>query len=102
MGRRASASSAASAPRGGERLLIGRLIEAVAHRQNAEGGRERRLGAHNHALAEALAALPERIRGFGHVKAASIQAARARHAQLQARFRGYPVARVIPIQSRAA
>jgi len=61
-----------------------------------------RLDARNHALAIELASLPERIRGFGHVKAASLQAARERQSQLLARLRGQQSARVIPIHPRAA
>jgi len=45
----------------------------------------------NHAAAVALADLPEAIRGFGHVKAASIVKAQARRVELLAAFRN-PVA----------
>ncbi len=41
----------------------------------------------NHALAVEIAALPERIRGFGPVKARAIEAAKAREAALLAVFR---------------
>ena len=41
----------------------------------------------NHGAAVALASLPETIRGFGHVKAASIAAARQRQAELLAAFK---------------
>ena len=41
----------------------------------------------NHAIAVEIAALPERIRGFGHVKARSIEEAERREAELLARFR---------------
>jgi len=41
----------------------------------------------NHAAAVALASLPESIRGFGHVKAASIAQAAARQAELRVAFR---------------
>ena len=61
-----------------------------------------RLDARNHALAVELACLPEHIRGFGHVKAASLEAARAQREQLLARLRGQQPARVIPIHPRAA
>jgi indolepyruvate ferredoxin oxidoreductase len=44
------------------------------------------LTAANHAAAVALVALPETIRGFGHVKSASITAARKRQAELLAAF----------------
>ncbi|HLB80012.1 MAG TPA: DUF6537 domain-containing protein, partial [Dongiaceae bacterium] len=41
----------------------------------------------NHALAVEIAAIPEHIRGFGHVKAASLEAAKRREAELLAAFR---------------
>jgi indolepyruvate ferredoxin oxidoreductase len=40
----------------------------------------------NHALAVELASLPEAIRGFGHVKAKSVEAARRKHAELMGRY----------------
>jgi indolepyruvate ferredoxin oxidoreductase len=40
------------------------------------------LGHDNHALAVELAAIPEQIRGYGHVKAAHLADAKAREAQL--------------------
>jgi indolepyruvate ferredoxin oxidoreductase len=40
-----------------------------------------------HGLAVALAAIPEQIRGYGHVKDASVQSAKAREAELLATFR---------------
>jgi indolepyruvate ferredoxin oxidoreductase len=40
------------------------------------------LGHHNHALAVELAAIPEQIRGYGHVKIAHLADAKAREAQL--------------------
>jgi indolepyruvate ferredoxin oxidoreductase len=43
---------------------------------------------HNHATAVALASIPERIRGFGHVKMRHLVAARAEEQQLRARFFG--------------
>ena len=45
------------------------------------------LNAGNHALAVALAAIPEQIRGYGHVKDRHIAAAKAQEASLLARFR---------------
>jgi indolepyruvate ferredoxin oxidoreductase len=45
----------------------------------------------NHALAVEIASLPEAIRGFGHVKAKSVQAARAKQAELLARYGKAPV-----------
>jgi indolepyruvate ferredoxin oxidoreductase len=41
----------------------------------------------NHAAAVALAAIPEKIRGFGHVKARHLAAARAEEAALREQFR---------------
>ena len=41
----------------------------------------------NHAIAIEIASLPDRIRGFGHVKARSIEDAGRREAELLARFR---------------
>ena len=48
------------------------------------------LSSANHAAAVALASLPESIRGFGHVKDASIARATARRAELLAAFRNPP------------
>ena len=45
------------------------------------------LAPHNHALAVELASLPEQIRGYGHVKARTIDAAKAREAELLGQFR---------------
>jgi indolepyruvate ferredoxin oxidoreductase len=45
----------------------------------------------NHALAIEIASLPESIRGYGHIKAKSVQAARARRDELLARYRSAPV-----------
>jgi indolepyruvate ferredoxin oxidoreductase len=46
-----------------------------------------KLTADNHEAAVALAALPEEIRGYGHVKAANIEKAKARETELLTRFR---------------
>jgi indolepyruvate ferredoxin oxidoreductase len=46
--------------------------------------------------------LPEEIRGYGHVKENNLRTARARWAELLARFRGQQVAQVIRMPSRAA
>ena len=46
-----------------------------------------RLTPQNHALCVALAAIPDKIRGFGHVKARHLAAAKAEEAQLLARLR---------------
>jgi indolepyruvate ferredoxin oxidoreductase len=40
----------------------------------------------NHALAVEIASLPETIRGFGHIKAKSVEVARAKQAELLARY----------------
>jgi len=45
------------------------------------------LGPRNHAVAVELAALPEHIRGYGHVKERSIARAKQREAELMIRFR---------------
>jgi indolepyruvate ferredoxin oxidoreductase len=45
----------------------------------------------NHALAVEIASLPETIRGYGHIKAKSVAAARARRDELLARYRTAPV-----------
>jgi indolepyruvate ferredoxin oxidoreductase len=47
-----------------------------------------KLAPENHARAVELARLPEQIRGFGHVKEANVQRAKAREAELLAAFRG--------------
>ena len=41
----------------------------------------------NHALAIEIASLPEKIRGFGHIKLRSITEAQAREAELLQRIR---------------
>jgi indolepyruvate ferredoxin oxidoreductase len=46
-----------------------------------------KLGEGNHALAVALAAIPEKIRGYGHVKARHLEAAKREEADLLAKFR---------------
>jgi indolepyruvate ferredoxin oxidoreductase len=50
-----------------------------------------RLDRANHAVALELAALPERIRGYGHIKEAAVKDAKAREAELVAALRGAPV-----------
>jgi indolepyruvate ferredoxin oxidoreductase len=44
----------------------------------------------NHAIAIALAKLPERIRGYGHIKEANLKTAKAEEARLLAQFRAPP------------
>jgi indolepyruvate ferredoxin oxidoreductase len=59
----------------------------------------RTLNPANHALAVELARLPERIRGFGHVKRANAEAVRREEGELLARYRaaGTTARPVIPI-----
>jgi len=45
----------------------------------------------NHALAIEIASLPEAIRGYGHIKAKSVAAARSKQEELLARYRAAPV-----------
>ena len=65
--------------RRGERRLIERYEQTLA---SLIGD----LDHTNHAIAVEIASLPERIRGFGHVKARSIEEAGRREAELLARF----------------
>jgi indolepyruvate ferredoxin oxidoreductase len=46
-----------------------------------------RLNEHNHALAVALASIPEKIRGYGHVKTRHLEAAKREEADLLGKFR---------------
>ena len=46
-----------------------------------------RLTPENHHVAVALAAIPDKIRGFGHIKMRSLTAAKAEEAALLAQFR---------------
>ncbi|MCC2651335.1 MAG: indolepyruvate ferredoxin oxidoreductase, partial [Microvirga sp.] len=66
-----------------ERQLIrefeGRIEEIVA-----------RLNAGNHATAVGLASIPQKIRGFGHIKERNLKAAKAEEADLLAKFRADP------------
>ena len=52
-----------------------------------------RLDHDNHALAVALASIPERIRGYGHVKEAHLKDAKAQEAELLEAFRNPQAAR---------
>jgi indolepyruvate ferredoxin oxidoreductase len=68
-----------SAERKMERLLIGEyegMIDYVAARLNTD----------NHAIAVALASVPEKIRGYGHVKERHLKAALAERANLMEKF----------------
>lgn len=67
-----------------ERALIGEYEQTV---ETLLAGLTR----DNHALAVEIASLPETIRGYGHLKAKSVQAARARRDELLARYRSAPV-----------
>jgi indolepyruvate ferredoxin oxidoreductase len=70
-----------TAERRRERALIGEyetLVDEVLVR----------LARHNHALAIDLARIPNDIRGYGHVKARHLEAAKRKEAELLARFRG--------------
>ncbi|HUN67303.1 MAG TPA: indolepyruvate ferredoxin oxidoreductase family protein, partial [Burkholderiales bacterium] len=67
-----------------ERALIGEYVQTV---EALLAGLTR----DNHALAIEIASLPETIRGYGHVKAKSVQAARAKRDELLARYRAAPV-----------
>ena len=67
-----------------ERRAERRLIERYEHVVSSLLGE---LDHTNHAVAVEIASLPERIRGFGHVKARSIEEAERREAELLERFR---------------
>jgi indolepyruvate ferredoxin oxidoreductase len=78
-----------------ERALIGeyeKLIDELLGK----------LAADSHAVAIELASLPEEIRGYGHVKARHLQEARAKQADLLARFHGRGNAQVIRMPVKAA
>ena len=49
-----------------------------------------KLTAENHAIAVGLAAIPEKIRGFGHVKLRHLKTAKAEEAALLEQFRAHP------------
>jgi len=68
-----------TAERRTERALIGEYEQTV---EALLAG----LSRDNHALAVEVASLPEAIRGYGHVKAKSVEAARRKHAELMARY----------------
>ncbi|HXP74516.1 MAG TPA: DUF6537 domain-containing protein [Stellaceae bacterium] len=85
------------------RFLRGTVLDPFGH--TAERKRERALieeyrmliegllpalTATNHDAAVALAKLPERIRGYGHIKDASLAAARVEQEKLLAAFRSAP------------
>jgi len=51
------------------------------------------LTAQNHALAVQIASLPEEIRGFGHIKARTLEPARKKRDELLSQFEASPAAR---------
>jgi indolepyruvate ferredoxin oxidoreductase len=63
-----------------ERALIGEYEAVIAELLAG-------LAPHNHPLAVELAAIPEHVRGFGHVKARQVAEAKAKEARLLAAFR---------------
>jgi indolepyruvate ferredoxin oxidoreductase len=67
-----------------ERRTERALIEEYEHAVNVLLDH---LSRENHALALEIASLPEHIRGFGHVKAKSVVAAREKRRELLARYR---------------
>jgi indolepyruvate ferredoxin oxidoreductase len=67
-----------------ERALIAEYEAAVATMLQG-------LSRDNHALAVEIASLPETIRGYGHIKAKSAEAARKKQAELLAQYRAAPV-----------
>jgi indolepyruvate ferredoxin oxidoreductase len=48
------------------------------------------LSAENHPLAVGLATIPQKIRGFGHIKDRNLKTAQAEEEQLLAQFRSKP------------
>jgi indolepyruvate ferredoxin oxidoreductase len=56
-----------------------------------------KLSAENHACAVELASLPEKIRGFGHVKLRNVEAAKADEAALLARLRAAPMPTLVKL-----
>jgi indolepyruvate ferredoxin oxidoreductase len=48
---------------------------------------EQKLSAGNHAICLELASLPERMKGFGHVKNGNVESAKKREAELLAKLR---------------
>jgi indolepyruvate ferredoxin oxidoreductase len=56
----------------------------------------------NHALAVAIASMPEKMRGFGPVKAKQVTAAKAEEAALLQRFRVMPATDKAPLAAAAA
>ena len=69
-----------TAERKAERALVGDYEQTI-------GELLRTLTAQNHAVAVEIALLPERIRGFGHVKAKAVREVKTTEARLLAAFR---------------
>jgi indolepyruvate ferredoxin oxidoreductase len=67
-----------------ERALIGEYEQAVETLLQG-------LARDNHALAVEIACLPENVRGYGHIKAKSAEAARRQQAELLARYAKSPI-----------
>ena len=67
-----------------ERALIGEYESTV-------DALLRDLKGDNHALAVEIASLPEAVRGYGHIKAKSVEAMRKKREELLARYRAAPV-----------
>ena len=67
-----------------ERALIGEYEQTVAALLQG-------LSRENHDLAVEIASLPETIRGYGHIKAQSVEAARRKRDELMGRYRAAPV-----------
>ncbi|MGH8686117.1 MAG: indolepyruvate ferredoxin oxidoreductase family protein [Burkholderiales bacterium] len=63
----------------------------IADYEQSVGSLLRMLSRDNHALAVEIASLPESIRGFGHVKAKSVETARLKREELTARYAVAPV-----------
>ncbi len=84
-----------TAERRAERALIGEYEQLIDELLG-------RLSADNHALAVALASLPEEIRGYGHIKEQNLKTARGKWSDLLAKFRGQQSAQVIPMPVKAA
>ncbi len=78
-----------------ERALIGEYEQLVDELLG-------KLSADNHAVALALASIPDEIRGFGHVKTRNLVTARATWTDVLAKFRGQQKAQVIQMPVRAA
>jgi indolepyruvate ferredoxin oxidoreductase len=82
---------------GEERKVERKLIEDY---EKLIGELLSKLNASNHAVAVALAALPEKIRGFGPVKAASLVKVDAERKALLSRFES-ATAKAVPVQAAA-